>query len=292
MSEENGAVSSGETSEGIADNSTEQTTEQLTPAEVRKYQLKVDGEDIEVDEDELKRGYGATKAAQKRMSDAAQMRKQAEELIHLLKTDPRKALSHPSLGHDPNKLAEMWLTEQLELAAMSPQQRELMETKQRLSQYEAERKAQDDERTAAENAKLQAHYENEYSNQIIDALQTGGLPKTEATVKSMAQYMSLALDNGLDVSAKDVVSLVREDYQRSIKELFGAADEDTLAALLGDDLGSKASKAYTNKLKKQLGQKNVVDPDLQGESVKVTHTPKMTPDEAKKLFRQRAGLDR
>ena len=56
--------------------------------QARLYKVTVDGQEMEVDEDELRRGYAHNKAAAKRMEEAAFTRKEAEQVIRLFKDNP------------------------------------------------------------------------------------------------------------------------------------------------------------------------------------------------------------
>ena len=80
----------------------------------RMFKVKINGEDIEVSEEELKAGYQTRKASDEKFREAAMSKKQAEEFINLLRTNPRKVLSNPNLGIDVRKFAEEYLVEQME----------------------------------------------------------------------------------------------------------------------------------------------------------------------------------
>jgi len=59
-----------------------------------KYKVKVDGEELEVDENELKRSYAHAKAAAKRMEEAAEMRSKAiRKLCSLLRSNLASTLT-------------------------------------------------------------------------------------------------------------------------------------------------------------------------------------------------------
>lgn len=247
------------------DESDEQSKEKaktvpVTPPAKRKVRVKVDGKESEVDEDEIVRDYQKFRAADKKFQEAAKLRKDAEALIDLLKNDPVKALEHPSIGKNFKELAENYLIEQLKREQMTPEQRELMEARQKLEQFEKAQQEQQKQFEEQKMAELANHYEQEYQKSIIDALQNSGLPKTNVTVRRMAYYMHRALEQGYEVSAKDVVSLVKKDYHREIQELLGAADGDILEGLLGD-VSKKLRKMDVHKAKTQLQTED--DEDVQ-----------------------------
>ncbi len=222
-----------------------------TPAEIRKMKLRVNEQDIELPEDEVIRLAQKGKYADQQMQTAAQARKQAEELIRMLKTNPMKALQHEALGLDVKKIISDYINEQAEEAQLTPEQKELRE----LRKMKADGEAEVERQTQAEQEKLvtqqAAIIQEQWETEITDALKTSGLPKTNYTVKQIAHYMKIAIEKGYkNVSPKTVLPLVREDFVRTQNDMYGQADEDTLASMLGDDLINKIVKTHLNKSKK------------------------------------------
>jgi hypothetical protein len=228
---------------------TESAIKNAAEAALKKYKVKVDGEEIEVDENELLRGYQMRKASDKRFAEATQARKQAEEFVRLLKTDPTKVLSHPSIGHDVKKLAEDYLLAELEKEMMTPEQRQLKEYQQKLQQYEEMEKRQKEEYQNRQKEAVKQRYQQEYNQQIVGALENSGLPKTEHTVKRMIHYMYNALEKGYELNANDVVDLVKKDYIEDTKSLYSGLDSEALIKILGDDVAKKLRKHELNQIK-------------------------------------------
>ena len=227
----------------------EKKPEQPKPQPPKKFKIKVDGSEEELDEDTIVKLAQLGRASNKRFQEAAQVRKQAEEFINLLKQDPRKVLTNPAIGVDPYKLAEDWLIEKLEQEKLSPEQQKIREYEQKLRSYEEEKRQQEEQRKAQEQEKLLAHYSQEYEKNIQDALASSGLPRTAKTVSRMAEYMSLALKNGIDLEPKNVVELVRQDYMKEIADLIGQTDGDALLQILGDNVANKIRKTDLARLK-------------------------------------------
>ena len=235
---------------GVAAQSEGQTTNTVpgaTPGETvaetmkRMYQVKIDGVDTEVDEDELKRGYAHNKAASKRMEEASMTRKEAERVLRIFKENPREAFK--MLGTDARKFAEQVINDELTEALLSPQDRELRDYKSKVDKYESE----------SRNAKEQYEREQLETNiaqqaesiqaDIIGSLEQGGLPKTERTVSRMVYYMQAALQAGFNVTPKDVVDQVRADYKADLNSMLGGLPEDALEAFLGADVVKRIAKS-------------------------------------------------
>jgi hypothetical protein len=210
-------------------------------------------------------------SSNKKFQEAAKIRKQSEQLINLLKTDPMSVLQHPSLGHDVRKIAEEFLYQRLQEDKMTPAERELMEVKEKLRQKEAEENAVKEAETEKQNATLRAHYEDEYTKDILSTLKVSGLPQTSSTVKKMAYYMYQGLERGVELKASDVVKLVEEDYKRDIQEFITPLDSDRLTNFLSEDLLKKIRSIDLARLKKP-GQ--VVPAKDQAPSSNSTTSPK------------------
>lgn len=261
--------------------------EAQTPAEKKLYRVKIDNNELDVDEDELLRGYQMSKAAQKRFQEAAQMNKRAEDFITMLKKDPKSVLSHPDIGVDLKSFAEQYLNELYEEAQLSPQEKQYREMQQRLQEYEAEKQRKEQEEYE-NNLSVQAQrYAEDYQRQFTEVLSSSGLPKTEYTVARLAHYMQQALQAGYDdVTPKDVISLVKSDYLTDIKAMFGASNEDILLDLLGEELTNKTVKAHMKKM--QAGGKQVpTKPQVIESQVKEQPKKMLTRDEWKKQLDER-----
>lgn len=213
-------------------------------AAMKKWLLK-DGEiNQEVTEEELvklaHKGFGA----ERRYKEAAQIKKQFDGIVSMLK-DPRlvwEVLKHPSIGHDPKKLAEefMWGIVQKEL--MTPEQRELAEAKERLQKFEEEKKKSEQEAQTRQMKELEQRFSADYEGKIISTLEKSGLPKTRRTVSRMAHYMLQGLKQGVKLDPADVVDIVKQDYTEDVKGLFGGLEGEKLFEVLGEDVAKKIRK--------------------------------------------------
>ena len=223
----------------------------------RLFKVKVDGQDMEVDEQELLRGYAHNKAAAKRMEEASSTRKEAEQVLRMFKENPREAFK--LLGKDARSFAEQIINEELQEAILSPEQRELRQYKSQVAQYEAERRqAQEEYERETMESELAAQTESIQSD-IINVLQTSGLPQTERTVGRIAYYMSSAIEAGYqNIKPQDVIDQVKQDYIHDFKSMLGGLSEDQIEMFLGTDLVRKVAKSTVKAEKKpQITPKSV-----------------------------------
>lgn len=216
---------------------------------VRKYKVKVDGQELDVDEQELIRGYSHQRAANKILQQGAAARKQAEEFISMMK-DPQKLWEVvKKVGHDPRKQAEEYLAKQLEDELLDPRERELKETKIRLKQMEDMDRAQKEAMESKRNEILKQKYAKDYSDQFVQALQQTGLPATKPMVAEMAKYVSRAAKIGFKMTPMEAAQLVDEDLRVSYQKIAKESDGEVLIRLLGEEAANKIRRYDTQRLK-------------------------------------------
>ena len=216
----------------------------------RLFKVTVDGTEREVSEDELRRGYSHGTAAAERMRQANETRQQAEQVLKIFKENPKEAFNR--LGVDAKAFAEQILSEHMEDAMLTDDQKEM----KRLKKWESEMRAKDDASKAEQAAAAEAAFREQVSAQlqtdIIGTLESSGLPRNEYTVGRMAYYMDAAISAGFqNVTAKDIITHVKEEYQRDVKALLSSVPEDALLGFLGDDFTKKTVKAHLAKVGKK-----------------------------------------
>lgn len=253
----------------------------FTPPET--VQVKVDGKIVDVPWDDLMKGYSHGNVAALKMTEANQKHQQATQFLQMLKTNPVQVLTDPSLGVDFRAIAEEYLAEQIQYEGMSEEQRDLVDTKAKLKDFERMQA----EAKSTQEAKELAALQTQVTNDINSAIESTNLPNNEFIFQRVAYYMNAMLDQNpgmQQVNPVDVIDLVREDYQKEIQTLFGGSDAETLISLLGEDAIGKVRKFDSNRLKTK---EDIVPETKQGKKVKTKEKKKkMTPTE----FRRKLGI--
>lgn len=220
-----------------------------------KRKLKIDDQDI--DEDEVIKIYrerrGHQQAANKALQEGNAKRKQAEELVTLLR-DPDKVFDVlTKLGHDPRTLSEKKMVAVLQEEMMSPEEREFRDLRaEKKAREEADRVAKETaEKAEVDRAhgELKTKWAKDYTEQFTRALSETSLPATKYTVAEMAKYIADAAKIGYKLTAQDAAKLVREDLVERQKRLIGDTDGEMLIQLLGEDVANKIRKWDTGRLK-------------------------------------------
>lgn len=220
----------------------------------KKYKIKVDKneEEFEFDpsnDEEVIKHLQRSRASDKRFQEAAEVRKAAMEFIDQLRKNPRKVLSDPSINVDIKKMAEEILNDQIADLEKTPEQREKEDMQRRLQEYEERAKKLEEDKKLSDRQKLEFEQEKAIELDISAALDIGGIPKTPRTVARMAEMMMIALKEGIDLSAKDIAPLVKNNTMSEFKELVTALSDDQLEDFIGKEVIGRLRKRNIAKAK-------------------------------------------
>lgn len=227
----------------------------------KKLKLKVDGQEIEQivdlnDEEGLKRLLQKGLAAEKRMSEAAYKRREAEALIHLMQNDPEEALKH--LGKDPTALAEQILERKLKEMEMSPEEKQRIAMEKKLAEYEKQIQRIEKEKEMEQMKAMENKYAADLSNQITAALDANpDLPKSDYTVKRIAAELAKYIDAGYDVTVEQILPKVKQRMDAEIKQMVKGMSAEQLEAWLGHDNLSRLKENRKKKALKKLGSTSI-----------------------------------
>lgn len=216
-----------------------------------KRRLKIDTE--EVDEDEVIKVYkerkGHQRAANKELQEGRAARKQAEEFLSMMKDKGKLFDVLKKMGHDPRQLSEEYLTEILKQEMMDPKERELMETRNKLTTYEERDKKAAEQAKVRKDLEVQQKLSEEYSKQFIAALEESKLPPTKRMVGEMAGYMRRAAEIKMKMTPQEAAKLVQQDEEARLAHRLQHASPEELVQMLKED-GLKKIRGYdTSRLK-------------------------------------------
>lgn len=235
----------------------------------RKLKLKVDGQDLEEEidldnEEELRKHLQLSKAAQKRMQEAAELKKrqsqidtEIQEFIQHLR-DPSKAaqiLSDPRIGLDVKKFAQQIINQEIEEMQLSPEEKERRKLQ---AELESLRKEKEEKEKMAENERLtrvQQEYASQLEKDILSGLSKTSLPNKPFIIKRIVENLAVAMENGVDdVRVEDVLPIVEKQFKRDLKEMFDAFPEETIEQLIGLDNVDRLRKHRIRKMKSTKAQ--------------------------------------
>ncbi len=242
------------TNDEVADEESDETVEEVAvkPASKeekksskKKYSAKVNGKsrDVELDpsnDEEILQYIQKAMAADEKFEEAASLRKNVEQLVNTLKTNPLEILKHPELGINVKDLAQMIMNQELDDLAKSPEQKKLEEMERKLKDYEEEKTRLESEKHEAEKAKIQEQAFRQLDEDITSALASSELPKSPYVIKRIADTMIEAVNLGYpDVTVKDILPLVEQQIQEEIRQMFEIAPEEVFDKLTDKYLGKQ-----------------------------------------------------
>ena len=185
-----------------------------------KIKVKVDGQDLEISQEELVRDYQMRQASQKRFQEAAQLKQEAQQQMEALKFARENPIEFFKMtGVNAKEFAEKVLLEELEESMLSPQEKELRDLrnyKSKLEQQEQQRLTlqQEQQRLALEEQTAQ-----EIENEILEVLTASNLKPTPRNIAKCAEYLLASLDeNGNRMHARDAFQRVQKNQRSDVLE--------------------------------------------------------------------------
>jgi hypothetical protein len=245
----------------LADPKATKKEKEVAKKMLKKLKIKFNGKEIEEDlpfeipDDEasvdyMRKQLQMSKMASSKSSEKAQLEKELQAFFQELKKNPRKVLSDPNIGVDMKKIVAEMIEEEISNSQKTPEQIEREKLENELRTLKEEREAAKEEQRQKELAHLQEVEMQRYDNMMTDALaKHTDLPKSPYIVKKMADYMLLGLQNDVELTAEDVIPLVREEMQDDLKQMFAVMPEDVIESIVGKETINKIRKKNIAKAK-------------------------------------------
>jgi hypothetical protein len=248
--------------------------------QLKKYKLKVDGEEMEEEfdasnEEEVRKRLQLAKVAQKRMQENSDMKKSVDKLVNLLKSDPFKVLSDPSLGIDVKQAVFNFIEQQAAEEQKSPEQKEIEKLRAELQERVQKEKEFEEKSKNSELEKLQQEAEQSLETQFVGALQKNAIPNNPYTIRKLAEIMWTAAKNNIDISVDDAIPVLRQQMQSDIRGFLSSSPDEMLDELLGD-IPSRLQKRRVTKAKAALETANSVKPTATEKKVEQSSGKKLT----------------
>lgn len=219
--------------------------------EPKKYKVNVYGQEREVDEATLLRGYQKGEAADERFRQASEKEKQATSFIEELQKDPWAGFK--KLGKNPEQEAENLLIKKIEYERMSPAEKRAMEAEKRAEELEYKEKLREAE-TAAEKKRVADQQQEmltlqavqEIDHEISEALKATGVKPTPKIIQNMAEVMIAHLEarDGKKIEASKA-------YEKTTSEIFEFLGE-LLPQMKAEDIIAKLPKSALDAIRKGL----------------------------------------
>ena len=214
---------------------------------IAKFKVKVDGQEMEVDENELKRSYAHAKAAAKRMEEASEMRKSYQRQIQIaegfekwidnVKTNPEALFSlAEQLGLDVDDIAMKRAAERLKYEYMDENQRRAYDNERELSRYkQLEQRQAEQQRQQAEQAYI-AKARETVESEFVDFFTEAGVKPTPTMLARIAELKLGAAAAGRSLSMADAYKRVSAEQQKARLDLIANLSDEDIKSLPKESL--------------------------------------------------------
>lgn len=208
--------------------------------EPKRYRVKVDGEEMEVDEEELTRGYQRGAAARKRFEEAAKRAEQVEARLKAIKDNPWALLEEAGLS--PDELAQQRVLAAIERERQQAERAQLPEPVRRQLD-DADKARTELERLKAEQGKAQQakadaqrdHYVKAFNQALPQAMEAAGLPRTTEAAAMVVQTMQAMIRAKMPADPVQASKMVADELlERNFSVMRGLSPE-RIAKALGKD---------------------------------------------------------
>lgn len=245
-----------------------------------KEKYIVDGKERYLSPQEARAYVQKGLAFEPKMSELDRLQKETSLFLDTLKSDPAKILFNPSFGQpeeilekimgstkvsDRTKstIGQWYYNNVVAREAMSPEQREHLDAKEKLAQYEAQEKQRQNEELGRENdAKVQQAL-NQIKAQINEAMSEAGVPLDSKIAPQLAQrvarVMQLGYVAGKTITPKEAMAKVKAEMSDYQKAYYDMLDEDKLVEQLGKENAEKVRKYYLKAVKEKEEKKTNKD---------------------------------
>lgn len=224
------------------------------PAESKPeiFEVNVNGRIVKMTKQELMSHASMGRAANEKFNEAKKLKSEYDRLSEMMKKNPIQALMDPALGLTKEQIrdaVEPWYHEEfIKSEQMTPEQKRIRE----LESIVEKTKKQEEELAARkkeeEQEKLTSTQREYLQNQILEALDQSGLPKTKNVVSRIAFYMRQNAENGWDAPMDFIIRQVKQERQSSFRDEFAGSTPEQIIELFGEDLIRKISRHHVDQL--------------------------------------------
>lgn len=202
----------------------EEVKEATAPAQTR-HRVKVNDQEIEVEYDELLRGYQKGRSADQRFQEAAKLRKEAQEVQEALASGDFKLISE-KLKIPQSRIREMsenYLIELLKFEQLSEHEKRAVIAERERDELKKQREEDNKRRTDEESARIAGEAAEFIDSAIGDAIKLSGQKVTPITVARIAAFLQASLsEEDLDINEETV----RNAANKAVKKAYATLDEE------------------------------------------------------------------
>ena len=220
----------------------------------KMWKLNVNGKEVEYDasdEAKLRNDIQKVYGIEEKAKTASEKSAQAEDLLSMLQTDPIGFEKRcKAAGIDAHKIAIDIIYNKMRRDAMTPEQRELEEYKEREAEASAQKKADEENAKTAEVTRKTQEWAANFEKDCETALKANALPKTRLSLALIAQYIDAGLADKKEYTVNQVLPYVARDLKEIHTSTMGRLEGDELLDYVGEAISNKIAKARVARYQK------------------------------------------
>lgn len=230
---------------------------QPAPKEPEYETLVLDGQEVRLTRDEVKKRAQLASAASKRFEEAVKLQKERDEWVKKTKSNPIESLLDPALGLTEDQVREQfedWYRRRyIEPSRLSPEEMRARTAEEKLAAYERAQKEQvEQQRHHEEQVRLKKEtdtWRETWQQRIIEGMTKMDLPKDELSIALIAQQLEHAARAKAEVPIEAAAGLVRDRLVNISKHFLGKLEGEALIKFVGDEIVNKIRKADLARLR-------------------------------------------
>lgn len=203
--------------------------------------FKVNGREKQVAEEEYDKYIQLGLAATEKFTEAKRIQEEAQKVLALKgeKSAMKTLLAQGYTKQEAREILENDLRSEYEAeeedAKLSPEAKKLREREAELAEYKAQEEARKKAIEAEANSREEREYLNKLDDEIASAIEGSDLPKHPILGKMAINYMSSFASQGQDLSAKEAMKYVSDDFKVIIRDVLSGMDAKAVKQFLKDD---------------------------------------------------------
>lgn len=215
--------------------------------ETKKYKVKVDGVEAEVDESELVNSYQKGRSADKKFQEAADLRKQMEAFVENVRAQPELLFEH--LGLNPDNWAHQRLVSKLEKEAeeaiLDPRDKKIAELEKKFSEIEKGNKDKREKEEAQRMSLETQEIAQKLDRDIAETFEAMGVTKpTVEMVADLAEQMLIEYKaNKKQLHPKDAFSRAKTSFSNRFQS-YAKNSPEALLEFMPEEALDKIAETY------------------------------------------------
>jgi hypothetical protein len=238
-----------------------------TPSAAPEYfEVKVNGKSVKMTRDEVLAHAAKAQAADQRFEEAARLRRESQAFEENLKKNKIQALIDRGFTKDQIRDEfEKWYSQEfIEPETLTADQKRARDMERELLRYKQAEKEAQEKAQLDQEAQMTSQQREYFSQQIIDAMDKSGLPKTKFFAQRMAFYMRENLVKGWEAPLDLIVSQVKSERKTMMADLTESASVDQLIEMLGEGVINKIRKHDLEQLRSRRQNQGMQSSETDG----------------------------